>query len=122
MVLLPSLGMTAHSFENLAPFFTDRFRVMGLTRRWHGASEQAGLDFDLDSLANDLGAFVEMFTDEPAVIVGWGSATLEQATLARNRPDLVAGLILLNGVLVPLAPPEGVGPPPGPIRSGQRLR
>lgn len=113
MVLVPSVGMTAHSFETLAPHFTERYRVLGMTRRWHGASEQAGRNFDLDSLANDLGGFVEAFSAEPAVILGWGWATLEQATLARNRPDLVAALILANGVLTTLDRPEGLQNPPG---------
>lgn len=40
MVLAPSLAMTAHGFETLAPHFSDEYRVLGITRRWHGSSAQ----------------------------------------------------------------------------------
>ncbi|MEJ2541419.1 MAG: alpha/beta hydrolase [Gemmatimonadota bacterium] len=113
MVLVPSLGLTAHVFETLAPQFTNRYRVLAITRRWHGASEQAGLHFDLDSLANDLAYAIEYFSNEPAVVLGWGWATQELATLARNHPDLVDALIFANGVVAELDVPAGVRGPPG---------
>ena len=39
IVLLHGLGTTAHTFDDLAPRFTDRFRVFALTRRRHAESD-----------------------------------------------------------------------------------
>src|SRR6266567_6188592 len=38
LVFLAGLGSTAHVFDTFAPQFTDRFHVLGITRRGFGAS------------------------------------------------------------------------------------
>ena len=40
MLFLHGLGDTAHIYDDLAPKFTNQFRVLGLTRRGHGQSEK----------------------------------------------------------------------------------
>ena len=40
LLLLAGLGCTAHVFAELAPHLSDRFRVLALTRRGHGLTDQ----------------------------------------------------------------------------------
>src|SRR5215216_4138757 len=40
ILFLTGLGNSAHIFDDLAPQFTDQFRVFGMTRRGHGQSDK----------------------------------------------------------------------------------
>jgi pimeloyl-ACP methyl ester carboxylesterase len=113
LLFVPGSSMTAQSFNAVAPHFTDRYRVLAVTRRWHGASEKTDLTFDLDTLAADLTAFLDHFTDRPAIVAGWSYAGLELTRLARARPDLVRALVFLDANYDPSAF-AGMTPPPAP--------
>jgi pimeloyl-ACP methyl ester carboxylesterase len=114
LVFLPGFYMTAHVYDRLAQHFTDRHRVLALTYRWHGTSDTTGLDFDLDTLANDVAGFIDHFTENPAVVVGWVTAGLMLPRLARQRPDLVRALVFANAVWASVPLPPGVPRwPPG---------
>jgi len=111
LLFVPSLFMTADVYDRVAPHFTDRYRVLAVTHRWHGTSEQTGLDFTLDTLALDLAGFIEHFTDEPAVVVGWSGAGLILPRLARLRPELVRALVFANAVREPRSGPTDLRVP-----------
>ena len=114
LVFVPGFYMTAHIYDRLAQHFTDRYRVLALTYRWHGTSDTTGLDFDLDTLASDVAGFIDHFTENPAVVVGWASAGLVLPRLARQRPDLVRALVFANAVWASVPLPPGVPRwPPG---------
>jgi pimeloyl-ACP methyl ester carboxylesterase len=113
LLFVPGSTMTAQSYNAVAPHFTDRYRVLAVTRRWHGASEKTDLTFDLDTLAADLGAFLDHFTDRPAIVAGWSYAGLELTRLARARPDLVRALVFLDANYDPSAFVD-MTPPPAP--------
>jgi 3-oxoadipate enol-lactonase len=115
IVLVPSLGQTAHVYDLLAPHLTHRYRVLAVTKRWHGTSDTTGLDFDLDTLANDLAGFIDHFADAPAIVGGWSMAGLELPALARQRPDLVRALIFANAVYAPMPQPPPELWPPGQV-------
>jgi pimeloyl-ACP methyl ester carboxylesterase len=118
LVFAPGFFMPAHVYDQLAQRFADRYRVLALTYRWHGTSDTTGLDFDLDTLASDVAGFIDHFTEDPAVVVGWATAGLVLPRLARQRPDLVKALVFANAIWasVPLPPgvprwPPGATPP-----------
>jgi len=115
MVFVHSFFMTPHVYDELAPHFTDRYRVLAMSKRWHGTSDTTDLDFDLDTLASDIAGFIDHFTDDPAVVVGWASAGLELPRLARLRPDLVRALVFANAVWASMPLPPGLPrwPPTG---------
>jgi pimeloyl-ACP methyl ester carboxylesterase len=115
LVFVPGFYMTAHVYDQLAQHFTDRYRVLALTYRWHGTSDTTGLDFDPDTLANDVAGFIDHFTEDPAVVVGWATAGLVLPRLARQRPDLVRALVFANAIWasVPLPPGLPRWPPGG---------
>jgi pimeloyl-ACP methyl ester carboxylesterase len=115
LVFVHGFFMTPHVYDELAPHFTDRYRVLAMSKRWHGTSDTTALDFDIDTLADDLVGFIDHFTDDPAVVVGWASAGIELPRLARQRPDLVRALVFANAVWasVPLPPGLPRWPPGG---------
>ena len=98
MMLVPGLRQTAHWFDGIAPHFTDRYRVLGITRREHGASQKNTGQLSLDILVDDLSDFLRIFTSERAVMVGHSYAGIEIPHLANEHPDQVAAIILLDGV------------------------
>ena len=53
MVLLTGSGDNAHVYDQFAYQFTDRFRVIGITRRGFGRSSQPAHGYDLDTRARD---------------------------------------------------------------------
>ena len=114
LLFVPGIGRTAHSFDAIAPHFTDRYRALVVTRRWHGASEKTDLTFDLDTLAADLAAFLDHFTDDPAIVASWSFAGLEVTRLARTRPDLVKALVFLDANYDPSVFADAPLPPGAP--------
>jgi pimeloyl-ACP methyl ester carboxylesterase len=116
LLFVPGFFMTAHVYDQLAPHFTDRYRVLALTYRWHGTSDATGVDFDLDTLARDVAGFIDRFTEDPATVVGWASAGLVLPRLARQRPDQMRALVFANAVWASVPRPPGIPrwPPPTP--------
>ena len=53
LVLLTGLGDNAHVYDQFAYQFTDRFHVIGITRRGFGRSSQPAHGYDLDTRARD---------------------------------------------------------------------
>src|SRR5271165_6426931 len=53
LILIHGLGDNPHIFDDLAPAFTDRFRVVAYARRGHGQSE-AKAPYDTATLTEDL--------------------------------------------------------------------
>src|SRR5437773_7261692 len=59
MLFLHGLGDTPHIFDDLAPKFTNQFRVLGLTRRGHGQSEIPEDGYDTATLVEDIRQFLD---------------------------------------------------------------
>lgn len=52
LVFLAGLQLNAHTFDDFAPRFTDTHRVLGVTRRGHGASSWPDSGYSLDRLVS----------------------------------------------------------------------
>src|SRR6516162_291848 len=53
LVLLTGMGDNAHVYDQFAHQFTDRFHVIGITRRGFGRLSQPAHGYDLDTRARD---------------------------------------------------------------------
>src|SRR5678815_3715505 len=53
LVFLSGIGDTAHVFDTFAPRFSNRFRVIGITRRGFGASSRPLSGYTVPRLAKD---------------------------------------------------------------------
>src|SRR5262245_30003225 len=128
MVLLTGLGDNAHVYDQFAYQFTDRFHVIGITRRGFGRSSQPAHGYDLDTRARDDIAVLDKLNIRQAVFVGHSIAGTELSKLGAAYPDRVKKLVYLDGVdnasggwadlpQPPLAPE----PTAGDLESVQRL-
>ena len=128
MVLLTGLGDNAHAYDEFAFQFTDRFHVIGITRRGFGRSSQPANGYDLDTRARDDIAVLDTLGIRQAVLVGHSIAGTELSKLAAVYPDRVKKLVYLDALDI------GSGgwaklpqPPPAPeqttadLKSVQRL-
>ena len=107
LVFLAGLSMNAHSFDGIAPRFRDRHRVIGITRRGHGASTWPASGYDLTTLARDVVSILDSLAIGRAVLAGHSMAGSELTRIASEHPDRVLGLVYIDAVQdyshVPLA-------------------
>ncbi len=112
VLLVPGVTATAHVWNAVAPRLVDRYRVIAVTRREHGASESTGRPFDLDDLADDLGQVIRHFSEGPAIVIGHSYAGLEMPRLYQRHPDQVRALVFVDALFG--RPWNGSGPPRAP--------
>lgn len=93
LILLAGLGDTAHYYRELAPRFTDRFRVAALTRRGHGRSDKPGSGYDLDTLVKDIVHFLDPLGIDRVVFAGASFVGVEMHGLAVCFAERVEALI-----------------------------
>jgi len=96
LVLLTGLGNTAHVFDHFAHQFTDRFHVLGVTRRGYGASSHPTAGYDIATRANDILAISDHFKFDRILLVGHSIAGDELTRLAATFPTRVLALVYLD--------------------------
>ena len=96
LLFLHGLGDTAHIFDDLAPKFTNQFRVLGLTRRGHGQSEKPETGYDTATLVEDIRRFLDALKIDRVVLVGHSLAGDELTLFAGRYPDRVVKLVYLD--------------------------
>jgi non-heme chloroperoxidase len=128
LVLLTGLGDNAHVYDQFAYQFTDRFHVIGITRRGFGRSSQPAHGYDLDTRARDDIAVLDKLNIRQAVFVGHSIAGTELSKLGAVYPERVKKLVYLDALDIgsggwatlpqpPLAPENT----PGELQSVHRL-
>jgi pimeloyl-ACP methyl ester carboxylesterase len=98
MVLLTGSGDNAHVYDEFAFQFTDRFHVIGITRRGFGRSSQPAEGYDLDTRGRDDIAVLDKLGIRQAVFVGHSIAGTELSKLATVYPDRVKKLVYLDAL------------------------
>ena len=97
LLLLAGLGETGHIYNDLAPGLTDRFRVIALTRRGHGASSRADSSTCvLDTLVADIAAVMDSLQLKRASLIGHSIAGAEITRFAARWPDRTDKLVYLD--------------------------
>jgi non-heme chloroperoxidase len=96
LVFLAGANFNAHSFDDFAPRFTDTHRVLGITRRGHGASSWPDSGYDLPTLVEDIRVVLDSLGIDRAILAGHSMAGAEMTLLATESPDRVAGLIYID--------------------------
>lgn len=95
LILIHGLGDNPHVFDDLAPAFTDKFRVIAYARRGHPGSELAG-PYDTRTLTSDLLEFLNRLGITRADLAGWSLGGNEITALAASHPERVAHLVYLD--------------------------
>lgn len=86
IILLAGLGNDAHIFDELAPNFTDRFHVIGLTRRGFGETDRPAKGYETTTRVEDIRAFMDVTKIMRAHLVGHSLAGDEMTLFAMLYP------------------------------------
>jgi pimeloyl-ACP methyl ester carboxylesterase len=95
LVYIHGLGDSPHSFDDLAPALTDRFRVIAYARRGHGRSASNG-PFDNGTLVEDLRQLLDSLKIPRAHLAGWSMGGNEIAEFGLRYPDRVGKLVFFD--------------------------
>ncbi|HEU4561570.1 MAG TPA: alpha/beta hydrolase [Longimicrobium sp.] len=114
LVFLAGLGNTAHVFDTFAPRFTDRHRVIGITRRGFGASTRPAAGYAGRTLAADVRAVLDSLGLDRATLVAHSIAGGEASLLATTEPRRFRRVVYLDSIEFGCPePPRPVEPEPG---------
>jgi pimeloyl-ACP methyl ester carboxylesterase len=86
----------AHVFDDLAPAFTDHFRVIAYDLRGHGRSD-AKWPFDAATRAEDLRGLMDSLGISKAHLAGWSLAGNDITAMAGTHPERVDSIVYLEG-------------------------
>lgn len=92
LILIHGLGENPHYFDDLAPAFTDRFRVVAYARRGHGQSDAKG-PYDTATLTEDLRALMNGLGIAKAHLAGKDGRHVPIGTTQAKTSD---GFVLSN--------------------------
>ena len=99
LLFLTGMGCSAHLFDKIAPRFTDRFRVLALTRRGQGESDYPETGYDADTLIDDILDFIDTLNTDKVILAGHSMAGLELSHFAATYLDRVTKLIYLDAAV-----------------------
>jgi pimeloyl-ACP methyl ester carboxylesterase len=98
LIFLTGMGCSSYIFGNFAPRFTDRFRVLALTRRGQGDSDYPDTGYDADTLVEDIRQFMDALNIQRAIFAGHSLAGVELTHFAATYPARVEKLIYLDAL------------------------
>ena len=96
VILLAGLGNDAHVFDDIAPSFTDKFHVIGLTRRGFGETDRPAAGYDTATRVEDIRAFMDAQKITRAHLVGHSLAGDEMTQFAAMYPQRVMKMVYLD--------------------------
>jgi pimeloyl-ACP methyl ester carboxylesterase len=96
LILIHGYGDNPHVFDDLAPAFTDRFRVVAYARRGHGRSDAKG-PYDTATLTEDLRGLMDGLGIAKAHLAGWSMGGNEITGMAGTHPERVGRIVYLEG-------------------------
>lgn len=98
LVLITGGGDNAHVYDNFAYQFTDRFHVIGITRRGFGRSTQTTDGYDLTTRVRDDIAVLNALNIPRANFIAHSIGGTELFKLGADYPNRVLKLVTLDGL------------------------
>jgi len=95
LVLIHGYGDNPHVFDDLAPAFTDRFRVIAYARRGHGRSDAKG-PYDGATMTEDLRGLMDALGITKAHLAGDSLGGNEITAMASKYPQRVDRIVYLD--------------------------
>lgn len=96
VILLHGLSDSHRSYEPLLEAMPKRVRAIALTQRGHGDASRPAEDYQPESMAADLEAFMDALTIPRAVIVGHSMGSMVARAFAHAHPERTMGLVLVG--------------------------
>jgi pimeloyl-ACP methyl ester carboxylesterase len=97
IVLLPSGAHDRHDYDELRALLPERFRSISLDWPGHGQSPPGDAPASVTRFADVAERLVEQLAPAGAVVVGNSVGGFSAARLAIRRPELVRGLVIVDG-------------------------
>ena len=101
LILLHGNGEDSSFFAGQIPFLAQRFRVIALDTRGHGASLRGTAPFTLEQFAADLADFMNNRNIDAAHLLGFSDGANIAMIFALRWPQRVKSLVLAGGNLFP---------------------
>jgi len=98
ILFLTGMGSSAYIYNKFAPRFTDKFRVLALTRRGHGDSDYPETGYTADTLVEDILQFMDAMNIQKAILAGHSIAGVELTHFAATHPTRVEKLVYLDAL------------------------
>ena len=99
LILLHGYTDNSRSWSLVAPYLGDDRPIYALDLRGHGASDAPACCYGIDTLAHDLGAFMDALNIEKADIVGHSLGSITAGVFAATQPQRVNKLVLVSSAL-----------------------
>jgi pimeloyl-ACP methyl ester carboxylesterase len=96
LLLLAGLGNDAHVFDSFAVRFTDKYRVLALTRRGYGESDKPQTGYDVKTRVEDVHRFLDVLGIGKVTIIGHSVAGDELTAFASAYPARVDKVVYLD--------------------------
>ena len=96
IILLAGFGNDAHVFDEIAPSFTDKFHLIGLTRRGFGETDRPAKGYETMTRVEDIRAFMDAMKITRAHLVGHSLAGDEMTLFASIYPQRVIKMVYLD--------------------------
>ena len=95
LLLVHGFHNNPHIFDDLAPAFADRFRVVAYARRGHGRSNAKG-PYDTATLTEDLRSLMDGLGIAKAHLAGFSMGGNESTAMAGTHPERVDRIVYLD--------------------------
>jgi pimeloyl-ACP methyl ester carboxylesterase len=97
VIAVPSLGDVRQEYRFLVPQLVEAgYRVVTMDLRGMGESSVAWSDYSAAAVGTDMLALIEELDAGPAILIGTSMAAGAGAWAAAERPELVAGIVLIG--------------------------
>jgi pimeloyl-ACP methyl ester carboxylesterase len=122
IILLAGFGNDAHVFDEMAPSLTDKWHVIGLTRRGFGETDRPATGYDTATRVEDIRAFMDAMKITRANLIGHSLAGDEMTLFAATYPQRVIKMVYLDAAydrrqnFTCAWDQPGAGPPPAFLR------
>ncbi|HEX4438053.1 MAG TPA: alpha/beta hydrolase [Solirubrobacteraceae bacterium] len=97
IVMLPSGGHDRQDYDELRELLTPRFRTIALDWPSHGESPAGSLDGSAMSLASVASEAIALLVPGGTIVLGNSVGGYAATRVAIERPDLVRGLVIVDG-------------------------
>src|SRR5512140_761575 len=94
LVFINSLGCNLHIWDEVAPAFTDHYRVVRYDKRGHGLSEVTPGPYTIRDHTNDLDRLLTSLDAREVVLIGISVGGLIAMDYAALKPSRVRALVL----------------------------
>jgi pimeloyl-ACP methyl ester carboxylesterase len=85
-----------------APEFAKKHRVVTVDLRGHGESDKPDQDYSIDAFVGDVTGLIGELGLQKPVIIGHSMGGTIALNLARKRPNLALGIVMIDSPVVPL--------------------